>query len=168
MGYVGEKNDIEEKVKYFEDIDILKLGEEKQEELLKKLNSIFYKCIELKIEKAEEKKQIENLIYEMRYYKILSETKNAKTEEKLIEKACSQKVIVTFSSNEKLNYNITKKILETRIIDLDTVAMMLKYNKGILKIRMYDGKIEDETSEIKITEKVELNVKLNKKIKVWE
>mgnify|MGYP003322618527 CR=1 FL=1 len=63
---------------------------------------------------------------------------------------------------------ILKNQFESKIINLENSVYILKYHKGILKIEIYDTNIEEETKEIEIKEKVELQVKLNKKIKVWE
>lgn len=61
-----------------------------------------------------------------------------------------------------------KQIYETKIIDLDTIVYTLKYSKGTLTLNIYDGNTHDETKQIEITEKTELNVKLNKKIRIWQ
>ena len=68
----------------------------------------------------------------------------------------------------KTNYEILKQIYETKIIDLDTIVYTLKYSKGTLTLNIYDDNTHDETKQIEITEKTELNVKLNKKIRVWQ
>ena len=43
---------------------------------------------------------------------------------------------------------------------------MLKYHKGILTIKIFDANTDDETKQLVLTNKIELNVKLNKKIKI--
>ena len=58
--------------------------------------------------------------------------------------------------------------LKTKIINLENINYTLKYHKGILKIEIYDTNIAEEEKMLKITEKVELIVKLNKKIKICE
>ena len=78
------------------------------------------------------------------------------------------KLIKLFSQNEMLNKDILKNQFESKIINLENSVYILKYHKGVLKIEIYDTNIEEETKEIEIKEKVELQVKLNKKIKVWE
>ena len=169
--FVKIKKEIEDKLKFYEDINIEDYTQENKIRLQKKLEKTYLQCFNKKIEKAEDKKEIENIIYELRYFKQmpLTATKNMKEiEQKLINKACEQKVITRFSDNEKINYQILKQILNIKIIDLETLAFLLKYTKGILTIKMYDGSVEDETFEIEITEKVELQVKLNKKIKIWQ
>ena len=169
LEFVNIKNKLEEEIKYYADLQVEKPTKEVKKELLKQLKVLFCKCIQIKLENATDKKQVEDIIYEIRYYEAVSGGKEFdKLGEKIIEKACENKVLETFSEDKKLNYKILKNIFKTKIIDLNTIVYVLKYNKGILTIKIYDGKIQDSTEEIKITEKVELQVKLNKKIKIWQ
>lgn len=89
-------------------------------------------------------------------------------EKNIIEKACKEKVLTTFSNEKILNKKILQNQFQSKIINLNNTNYLLKYHKGILKIEIYDTNIEEETKQIQITEKVELQVKLNKKIKLWE
>lgn len=178
--FVETKKALEEKLEFFEDIDVKeneKTNEEKQIILLQKF---FLKCFEEKIKRALTKKEITNLIYELRYYEqlpyrqynISKEEKIAeylkKVEKQVIKKACLEKVLIKFSDEEELNYDILKNQFQSKIIKLENTIYVLKYKKGILKLEIYDTNIEEETREIEIKEKVELHVKLNKKIKIWE
>lgn len=178
--FVETKKALEEKLEFFEDIDVKeneKTNEEKQIILLQKF---FLKCFEEKIKRALTKKEITNLIYELRYYEqlpyrqynISKEEKIAeylkKVEKQVIKKACLEKVLIKFSDEEELNYNILKNQFQSKIIKLENTIYVLKYKKGILKLEIYDTNIEEETRKIEIKEKVELHVKLNKKIKIWE
>lgn len=178
--FVRIKSELEEKYKFFKDIEIeenKKINEEKQ---IEKLQISFLDCFVEKIKKAETKKDITNLIYELRYYEQLPykdvnlskiEDLSEKIEEIksiLIKKACEFKILSTFSNEENLNKKILENQFESKIIKLENTIYVLKYNKGILKIQILDGNVEEEIKEIKITEKVELQVKLNKKIKIWE
>lgn len=178
--FVETKKALEEKLEFFEDIDVKeneKTNEEKQIILLQKS---FLKCFEEKIKRALTKKEITNLIYELRYYEqlpyrqynISKEEKIAeylkKVEKQVIKKACLEKVLIKFSDEEELNYDILKNQFQSKIIKLENTIYVLKYKKGILKLEIYDTNIEEETRKIEIKEKVELHVKLNKKIKIWE
>ena len=89
-------------------------------------------------------------------------------EKKLIKKACEQKMLTKFSEKEETNYQILKHIFTSKIIDLSETVYTLKYTKGTITLNIYDGNTHDETKQIKITEKTELSVKLNKKIKIWQ
>lgn len=176
--FVKIKSELEKNILFYKDIKIEDLSKKNIERLQTKLEEEFLKCFTKKIERAEEKKQIEDLIYEIRYYKLILPNINStninsnynkileKVEKQLIQKACEEKVLVRFSEDEELNYKILKNILETKIIDIDQIVYVVKYNKGILTINIYDGNIEDTQVQIEIKEKTELSVKLNKKIKL--
>lgn len=169
--YVKIKGELEKKLNFYKQIKIQDESKENTLTLQLELEKIFIQCFYKKIENAKEKKQIENLIYELRYYKkiqpiVIKETDEI--EKKLIEKAIAEKILIQISQSEKTNYQILKNIYETKIIDLDTIVYTLKYTKGTLTLNIYDGNTHDETKQIPITEKTELNVKLNKKIKIWQ
>ena len=172
--FVRIKSDLEEKLAFYEDIKIQDKNKENTQRLLKALEKTFLKCFVIKIENAKENNQIENLIYELRYYKAIptmaskGEIDTHKVEEKLLEKACEQKILIRFSEDDKTNNLILKEIFISRVIDLDTLVFLLKYSKGIITINVFDGNTHDETKQIKLTEKTVLSVKLNKKIKLWQ
>lgn len=178
--FVETKRALEEKVKFFEEIDVKeneKTNEGKQIILLQKF---FLKCFEKKIERALTKRELTDIIYELRYYEQLPymqyniskeekiEEYLKKVEKQVIKKACLEKVLIKFSDEEELNYNILKNQFQSKIIKLENTIYVLKYKKGILKLEIYDTNIEEEIRKIEIKEKVELHVKLNKKIKIWE
>lgn len=169
--YVQIKRKIEENLEFYEEINIEENTKENLLSLQIKLEKNFLQCFKAKIENTKEKNEIENLIYELRYYKqikpIVLEKETQTIEKQLTEKACTEKILTKFSENEKTNYQILKNIYETKIIDLDTIMFSLKYSKGTLTLNIYDGNTHDETKQITITEKTELNVKLNKKIKLF-
>lgn len=76
-------------------------------------------------------------------------------------------MLTTFSNEKKLNQKILENQFQSKIINLSNTNYLLKYHKGILRIEMYDTNIEEEAKQIQITEKTELQVKLNKKIKLF-
>ena len=170
--FIKIKQELEEKAKFFDAIEIkqdTRVEEEKQIEILQ---IEFIECFKEKVKQAETKREITDLIYQLRYYKQipykqLPMKQIEEIEKMLINKACTQKILVIFSKNEKLNGEILSKIFTSKIINLENTIYILRYHKGILKIEIYDTTIEEEAEEIAITEKVELAVKLNKKIKVF-
>ena len=179
--FVNIKNRLEEEYKDFEDIG---LGAEKADlaKQIVNLQICFLKCFMDKIKMVENKSDIKDLVYELRYYEqlpykdtIISNTEieelNEKIEEAerlIIEKACKEKILTTFSNNEKLNKQILANQFSSKIINLENTNYLLKYHKGILNIIVYDTNVEDEEKEVQILEKVELQVRLNKKIQIWE
>ena len=178
--FVKTKKELEEKLEFFKDIGIEEKEIIKEEKQIEKLQKYFLNCFKEKVKKSETKKEIINLLYELRYYKQIPYKENKisnieecnekieNIEKMLIKKACEQKILTTFSEKESLNKKILQNQFESKIIKLESTIYILKYHKGILKIHIYDANIEEEVKEIEITEKVELKVKLNKKIKLLE
>lgn len=168
--FIQIKRTMQEKLEFYEHIQIEEMSNKNTVRLLKELEEIFLECILEKIEKANEKNTLEKIIYELRYYKLIPPIVTKETDEiekKLIKKACEQKILTKFSEKEETNYQILKHIFTSKIIDLSETVYTLKYTKGTLTLNIYDGKTHDETKQIPITEKTELSVKLNKKIKVF-
>lgn len=169
--FVKIKQDLEEKIDFFEYIKVENPSNENEVKLLGELENIFLKCMQKRVENANERKEIEDIIYQLRYYKQIPPILKVNTirlEKELIRKACKEKILISISQDEKTNYLILKQIFDSKIIDLDTIIFILKYNKGVIKLDIYDGKTHEESKEIKLTEKTELSVKLNKKIKIWQ
>lgn len=169
--FIEIKKSLQEKLEFYEHIQIEEIANENTVRLLKELEEIFLECILEKIEKTNEKNGLEKIIYELRYYKLIPPIVTKETDEierKLIKKACEQKILTKFSEKEETNYQILKHIFTSKIIDLSETVYTLKYTKGTLTLNIYDGNTHDETKQIQITEKTELNVKLNKKIKIWQ
>ena len=178
--FVKTKQKLEEKVNFFEDINVKENEKVNEKVQIENLQLEFLKCFEEKILKVDTKKEIEKLLYELRYYeqisyngsqinkiKIINEQLE-RFEKVLIEKACNQKVLVKFANDENLNLKILTLLFDSKIINLANTVYILKYKKGILKIEIYDTTIQEEEIEIQIKKKVELQVRLNKKIKVLE
>ena len=178
--FVKTKKELEDNLKYFEEIGISEKERVEEEKQINKLQKYFLNCFIEKVKKSETKKEIIDILYEIRYYKQIpykdTNIKNIELfneqiqeiEKKLIKKACEQKILTKFSENEIINKKILENLFDSKIINLENTIYILKYRKGILKIEIYDTNIEEEIKEIEIKEKVELQVKLNKKIKVWE
>lgn len=175
--FVNVKTEIEKRHEFYKDINIEDKTEENFKRLQIRLEKVFLKCFAKKIKNSEGNSKLENLIYELRYFElalsttseIASNSKYLKSIEKdLIEKSCDSKLLTTLSENKQTNYMLLREVFTSRIIDLDTIAFKLKYNKGILTINIFDGTTDDETKQIKLTEKTELSVKLNKKIRLWQ
>lgn len=178
--FIKIKSELEKEKSFFEDIGVIKENKVNEEKQICKLQKSFLNCFKVKIEKAESKKEIADLIYELRYYEqlpykngvIFNESQNEKlleeVEEKLINMACAKRCLIMFSKEAFLNKRLLENQFKTKIINLENTTYILKYQKGILKVIIYDTNIEEDTIEIQILKKAELEVKLNKKIKIWE
>ena len=178
--FVKRKEEIQKQVEFFEEMKIQE-GKKKTDELscLLNLQKIFLECFMHKIEKIENKKQMISLLYTFRYYLwipleegYIKDRREIKEEidmaiEKLIQKACQMKVLTMLSEQVDFNINVLSNILDNKIITLETIIYILKYQKEVLKIEIYDDTIHEKDVSIPIKKKTELSVKLNKKIKLF-
>lgn len=174
LNFIKTKTEIETKLTLLKEINLTKKDKKIYDEKIKELLSLTYEAIRIQINNIEEKETFINLIYKLRYYSLIYVTENKQVNsiinvnpfQKLaITKACKLKIITIFSKNIKQNYEIIKNILKTDIIELEKIyfKFIQKENKIILEI--YDEDNIYNTIEFSAIE--ELNVKLNKKIKVF-
>lgn len=144
------------------------------------MQKLFINCVLTEINSFTEKTDIINMLYKIRYYinivynekkyiKDVLQIKNdiKKIQEKLIEKLLEYKLVVKFSDDNEINKEILSNILNTKIINLQTIYIVLSKNGNEIKIEIHD---EDELIKI---EKLELDdvkkidIKLGKKIKMF-
>lgn len=171
--YLKEKEIIKSRLDFIKELELeTKKNKQKVEELLKEFLKNVYKAIEEQTEKIEMKKDMMNMIYIIRYLKLLpyspnesiydlTKTNFEKMERKVLTKACNLKVINIVSQNVLENYKIIKNILDTNIIDLEKTY--IKINNTELTV--YDEETIEKT--IVINSVKELNIKNNKKTKLF-
>lgn len=181
QNYLRIKEELYEKEKYLKLLDIKNKDAEINRKLTK-LQIIFLKCFESKIEKANTKLEIIKLMYLFRYYNLLPYNRenniyNCKdiiielvnAEKKLIKKAIKEKVIIEFSTDEELNYNIIKNIFNVRIISLEELSLKITKEKDKSFLQIFDENIFEEKIEIEKENisKKDFLIKLNKKLKLF-
>lgn len=178
MNYVKTKFELKKKLDILEQINPRKNINEQEENAFVELQINFLKAMQEKIGRIENKKKTIDYIYLFRYYKLLyvSNEKQIKDIEKikeqltmaekyLITRACNLKAINILSNNIEMNYKIISDILNTNIIDLDDLNLEFKKKEEKLALNIYDDNMIDRTIEYK--EKADINVKFNKKIKLF-
>ena len=160
-------------------MEILKVVNKNQKESVYKLiidlQKYIIKCFYKNVQNSNNKQEIIELIYKYRYYCYIpiSTKNNINEEEKLqkyieklgveiIKKAIEIKAIPQITEDVELNYQITRKILLSKIISLEDINIKIIQNKENTILKVYDEEIEDAEMTIK---KEKLKVKINKKIK---
>lgn len=153
--FIEKKEQEEKKYELLENKDI--------EKTLVQFQEIFLEAFLIKIEKAETKEEMVNLIYNFRYYQLLpfNENKNIyesielkdkikEVEEKMLKKAIKNKII-----NENMESTIFHYIFITKIINLEEIYIQVKEenNKIIIEFsengnEQYDEKFEIDKEEI--------------------
>ena len=186
--YVLYKKELEEKNKYLslvgtKDID------KKIEELKLKIQKVFFKCFDKKLEKCNSKQEMLKIVYEFRYYMMLPynyendiyEEKNLQKEveeetKKVLEKAYKLRVIQRFSKQEDVNYELLKFIFQNRNINIEDIEIKLIREKGEEKgkekyfIQAFDGNGIEEKRALPNQEnlnKKDLAIMFNKKVKAF-
>lgn len=164
------------KSKIIQENNLLKAIEEtdKKEEYILKVQKYFIKGITSKILLEENRKQIIDLMYILRYYEFLpyfneiyirdiEELKGAinNTEDVLIDKLMELKIVNRFSNNKELDKEIIKKIFSIRMVNLENINIEFVDDNEVI---FYDV----ETIEKKfIIENEGTKLKYNKKIKLF-
>ena len=178
MNYVKNKHNIQKTVELLNKIDFNNDLQKQENEFLVELQICFLKAIQEKIGKIENKKRIIDYIYLLRYYKLLyvDSEKQMKdlqeiseqlimAEKYLITRACNLKAINIISHNIEKNYEIISNILNNNIIDLDEIYLEFKKNEEKTELTIYDDNMIDKT--IEYNERLDLNIKLNKKTRLF-
>lgn len=174
LNFIKLKTEVESKLNMLKELNLQendkKIYNTKIEQLLELVN----KAIEIKVNNLEEKEEILDLIYKIRYYELIYVKKDKqvkdiidsnKIQKEIITKACKQRVITIFSKNIKENYEIVKNIFKMDIIELEKVYFKFISKEEENKLEIYDEENLYQTVELPKIQ--ELYVKLNKKIKVF-
>ncbi len=172
--FIKTKNEVENKLQLIKEINLQNINEKIYNTKVKELLDLVNRAIKIKIDYAMEREEIKKLIYQIRYYtsiyvkkdkqiKDLVNTDNIQKE--IITKACKQRYITIFSPDIKQNYEIVKNIFQTDIIELEKIYFKFMYKDNQLELKMYDEENLYKTFNYENVN--ELNVKLNKKIKVF-
>lgn len=168
--FIKTKDDLAEK------IDVLKFAiENKDDNEIIILCKMFLQGILKRIGNIELKKDVVDLIYEIRYYRYtlfndshLKDYKELKTVfnsimKQLVKKAIEYKVLEGLTEDFNINYNIIKMIFDTRIINLKEINVECEYKDGKLYVQYFD----DQTFETKVEIKVKEEIKIRKKSRLF-
>ena len=183
--FVKHYQELEEKNRYLKYLEV-ENNQQEIENTLTQIQKIFLKCFQIKIEKANTKQEIIELIYELRYYLLLpfnvqnnviekieetEELQNTlqETIKKIIEKAKNTKTIVEVTKNDDYEYEIWKNILQLRVIKLEDISLKITKDKEKYFMQIFDEGAFEEKTQIFISTTInEKQIKINKKIKIFE
>ena len=176
--YVQMKLKLDENVKLFKELNLNEYNENQIFMEMVNFQKIFLKAFNKTLKKIETKKDVLEKIFVFRYYKLIPINKEdlikdigelkadiKKTEKYLITKACNLRAINILCKNVEKNYEIISSIFNYRIIDLEEILLEMKKNNDKFVLKVYDdnaiaGILQYENNE-------EINIKLNKKIKLF-
>ena len=147
------------------------------------LQKIFLKCFEIKIDNCTNKQELSKIIYEFRYYSMLPyNEKNSINDEKrlkenitylgtkILKKAHKLKLIQKLSKREDLDYELLKKVFNTRSISLEGIEVkLLKETDGFF-VQVFDENSLEEKYQITGIENItnkDFELRYNKKVKIF-
>lgn len=175
--YVERKKQIEEELNLLKDIKRPK----NKEKYKMKIQKIFMKCFEEKIQKiqtVEQKKEALSLFRILRYYHFIVYDEHtmigevaelqeelSKLDAKMLLKLYEIKGISTITKDLETNIGILKPIFETRIMNLENIMVLAANQEDKISVKIYDGSAIELEFTIKNLNQVE--VKGKKKIKLF-
>lgn len=177
--YLEKKEELRTKIEKFEIIENATLEKKTFNQLVLDFQDVFLKLLTTKVEKANTKKELIDLIYILRYYKNIKVEKKQYIkdipsikrsidifERTLLLKAYNSEVFNKLTENPLYNVDILSNILSTQIIDLEKINVMPKIEENIIILDIFDGEILDTSvklnSEIKVVQ-----LKPNKKNRLF-
>ncbi len=181
--FIAYKKELEEKYEYLKLVEIKDLDKEIEKEMIK-LQKIVLRCYKVKIKQIKNKSEIIDMLYEFRYYMTLPFNQNnnineikeiqkeiTETRKALLDKAQALKIFIELSKNKEITDGILKNIFDTRIISLEDIYIKLTKEKDKFYVQLFDEDVFEEKIELEnfgSINKKDLEIKLNKKIKIFE
>ena len=178
--YVNKKTILERDYNFLNDLNVSGIDEKKKIELCK----CTLKAFEVRVDIAQTREELLNLVYEIRYYRYIQFNETKKLKEikelyisfykamiKLIKKLIDFKWAETISLSKALNLRVLIKIFDSKIIDLENIIIETEHIDEKIVIQYYDSNVLENQFEINIgnIEKsiILKKLKLKKKIKVF-
>lgn len=171
--FVGAKEGIEKEVALLEKVNLDK--DNYQEYKMVDFCKECLKYVKICIEKIEEREEIINWIYKIRYYGYVPFSGNTYLKDindleimfrdiimLLIKKAQTYKVWENFSEDEELTYLVIKELLNSKMINLEGANMSCKYKDHVLYVEYYDADILEKKAEFKRE-----HVRIKKKVRLF-
>ncbi len=171
------KKDLKEK------IEILSILEQK--EATRTYEILFLqevlKCFSTILEKIKLKEELLEIIYKMRYFRMMRITQDEKAEdihilnnyirrilEFTVTKACREKAFNIFCKDVRMNFLIIERALDTTIANYEDVDISLRIRDDGLEVTVYDNEVIEKQELITcIISSKDLNVKQKKHIPMY-
>ena len=180
--FVNYKNELEEKAKILKALNTNDLEGRTRNSIIK-LQKAFLECFVIRIRKAQTKSQVMQLVYEFRYYLSLAfdinysiceveelDEKINKSLTVLLDKTKEEGITGIFTNRTDIENKIFKEILKLKTIRLEDIYMMLTKDKEKIYLQLFDeneSMQKIEICKIEDIQKKDLDIKFNRKIKVF-
>ena len=138
---------------------------------ISKFEKRFLDCFEGKVDSVEDRRDILDLIYEVRYLNNLPNCKMKlnRIQEKLIPKAIEYEIINPISNNDELDYRILRGIFDSVELNMEDLYIRLKTVPEIsgIIVEIYNGTMMEKTYVADTPEGSEIEIKTTKKTKIF-
>lgn len=146
------------------------------------LQRLVTSCLYKKIETFDQRKDLVNAVYEVRYFNYLPVKNDKKIKDikeldvdlrnvkkKIISKLLEEKIIEKISKDEDSNYQILKYIFNTKTTNMNKIFVKLRYRDKKLYLEYYDEDAVEIEADINFSQDEfnELSKKVDKKIKIF-
>jgi len=136
---------------------------------ISKLSKIFLQELEDKISRARSRREILNLLYEIRYLNFLPKCKLKLEDlkEKIIPKAIKAEIIAPVANNNLLDYRILKGIFDSQVVSLDKLMIKLSSSENKIHVEIYDEEMLDSSYDVAVPEDSEIEIRTSKRVKIF-
>ena len=177
--FLQNKKIVEQKLKYIDDYEQMDLNKEILKQLIALQKNII-KCIDIDVKMSKDKASLIECLYKYRYYNFLVFNKDTciyevkelkkslkKLTKDIIDIAIEMKVIIKIFSDDTLNYNITERLLLSKIVSLQDINIKISKEKDSFYLTIYDEQIEESKIKLEKINKEDIKIKTNKNTKLF-
>ena len=157
--YVKEKDRLQYEIKFYEEkTDISKLQKE------------FIKMFEKKIENVTDKREMLDIIYELRYLNYVPNCKMNlyELEEKAIPKAIKYHVIAPVSNNDSLDYRLLRGIFTSQVMSLENLYIRLSAEENRINVELSDADMLEKRYNVILPEGSNIEIRKSKRTRIFE
>ena len=157
--YVKEKDRLQYEIKFYEEkTDISKLQKE------------FIKMFEKKIENVTDKREMLDIIYELRYLNYVPNCKMNlyELEEKAIPKAIKCHVIAPVYNNDSLDYRLLRGIFTSQVVSLENLYIKLSAEENRINVELFDTDMLEKRYNVILPEGSNIEIRKSKRTRIFE
>lgn len=175
LNFVKMKLELENKLKLLSEIKLAENQKNIYQAKVKELIELVCDALKVQCYNATEKQELVDIIYKIRYYKMIPIFKEkeiheivnfSEIENYVITNACKMKAINIISLDIQENYEVINSILETEIIKLEKIYIkLIKKSEYETLLEVYDEENKDTTIGFETIK--DLKVIENKKFKLF-
>ncbi len=171
--FIKEKEKRRKEALFLKHLDLEKPNKIKN--LIVKFCKLVLKKAEREIELLEDRDDIVDWIYRLRYYCFLpiDDKKKLNDMEELnssfesiikliIKKAQQNKIWENFSEDQELTYQVLKEIFNSKMIDLEKANIACRYEDGTLYLQYYDANMLEKETKLEVS-----HIKIKRKFKLF-